>query len=372
MRRIFILLPALLPTGPVKGALALANALAADREIKVVTLKKGTGAAAPLDPSVEQLCLQSHGGMRAKVRAYRALLAQAGGRAHVASISFCLSADAVNLFCRSNALTCASVRANLIRNYGTDYGPIGVPLAAMHLASLRACDHIVAMTHAMARQIARYAGRRPVVIGNFVDEAALEPFRTTPVSAGPLRFVFLGSLNARKQPLLLLRCISELRRRGHDAQLDILGSGPLLGSLKDHLASMDLADAVRVHGFQPDPYPTLASADALVLPSVSEGLSRACLEALYLGVPCVLRAADGNGELITSGYNGSLFDRDVELPRAMLEAAELSRRQRSRSESLLPPAFRQHEAADQYATLVEQGVSAGDSASSHGTANCRG
>jgi glycosyltransferase involved in cell wall biosynthesis len=371
MRRIFILLPAMLPTGPVKGALALANALAADREIRIVTLKKGAGAAAHLDPSVEHLCLEAHRGMRAKLRAYRELLAQAGGRARVASISFCLSADAVNLFCRRNALTCASVRGNLIRNYATDYGPIGIPLAAMHLASLRACDHIVAMTDAMATQIARYAGRRPVVIGNFVDEAALEPFRTTAVAAGPLRFVFLGSLNARKRPLLLLKSIAELRSQGHDVQLDILGSGPLLESLKDDIASMNLADAVRVHGFQPNPYPTLASSDALVLPSVSEGLSRACLEALHLGVPCVLRAADGNRELITPGFNGTLFDRDVELSRAMLEAAELSRRQRNRRESLLPPAFRQHEAANQYATLVEHGA-AGDPASSHGSASYRG
>ena len=159
-RQIFIIVPSPHPTGPVKGAYALANALADTRRVTMVTLKRGPGVDAPLDHRVSRRTLADiDGGWRAKLKTYRAWLAAAGGRAEVASISMCLSADAVNCFCRSQALTIASVRGNLIRNYGMDYGITGRPLAIAHLAALRRVDHTVAFTAAMARQVAWYAVR---------------------------------------------------------------------------------------------------------------------------------------------------------------------------------------------------------------------
>ena len=51
----------------------------------------------------------------------------------------------------------------------------------------------------------------------------------------------------------------------------------------------------------------------MVLPSFSEGVSRSALEALFLGVPCVLRDVDGASELIHDGINGYLFNENSEL-----------------------------------------------------------
>ena len=48
MRQIFITVPSPHPTGPIKGAYALANALAAERQVTLVTLKRGPGADAEL------------------------------------------------------------------------------------------------------------------------------------------------------------------------------------------------------------------------------------------------------------------------------------------------------------------------------------
>jgi glycosyltransferase involved in cell wall biosynthesis len=109
---------------------------------------------------------------------------------------------------------------------------------------------------------------------------------------------------------------------------------------------------VHLHGQVTNPYPLVASADAFVLPSRSEGLSRAALEALYLGVPCVLRDVDGNGELVANPEAGALFCRDADLGPVLTEVVIASRKRDSAC-SLLPPAFRQEHAAQRYRELME-------------------
>ncbi len=102
------------------------------RSVALVSLKPGTGVDARLEPAVRVIELHRSGGWLARIAAYRRLLREAGGRQHVASISYCLSADLVNLLCRREALLCSSVRGNLPRNYRFDYGPAGLPAAWTH------------------------------------------------------------------------------------------------------------------------------------------------------------------------------------------------------------------------------------------------
>jgi glycosyltransferase involved in cell wall biosynthesis len=351
-RHIFILVPALVATGPIKGAYALANALAAERDVTLVSTRDGPGANAYLDSRVRQISLAAHGVFTSKVRAYRQLLRAAGGRRTTASISMCLSADATNVLCLNRTVTCTSVRGNLHQNYLMDYGPVGRAIASAHLLFLRAADHVVVMTDAMVEQVARFTGRSKVsVIPNFVDEESLEQFRVSRPPTGPLRFVFLGSLTERKQPLALVRAMAQLRSTGVDARAQLIGTGPMEGQVRGEIERLGLHAEVTLQGFLSTPYDVLSQSDALVLPSLSEGLSRACMESLYLGVPCVLRAVDGNAELVQSGVTGVLFERDEQLCSAMLRAAELSRV--GTRASLLPAQFRQATAAKAYLNLVE-------------------
>ncbi len=351
-KTIFILVPSPHPTGPIKGAYALANALIVfRRRVVLVFLKDGPGASAFLHERVEmRFIAPTDNRWRSCLAAYRQLLNDAGGRERVVSISMCLSADWINCFCRRQSVNCASVRGNLLRNYRFDYGWLGLPLAFAHLLTLRSFDHVVAMTTAMASQLRWFAALQPQVIGNFVDETSLEQHRQTVTASGPLRFVFVGSLSVRKQPGLVIIAIEKLR--DHNAHLDIIGDGPLFEELSKLVASLGLQGRVRLHGHVTDPYAIVAAADAFVLPSLSEGASRAALEALYLGVPCVLRDVDGNAELLASPASGVLFVSDEDLPMAMIKAARFSRRRLVRS-SLLLPAFQQLTAARQYLNLLD-------------------
>ncbi len=322
--------------------------------VTLVFFKAGPGVNAPLDQrvAVEEL----PGGSLLKQRAaYVRMLRSAGGRSRVASLSMCYSADRINVGCREVARTCCSVRGNLFANYRLDYGLAGLGLALRHLWMLRNMDHVVAMTQAMRAGIQRVT-RRPVnVIGNCVDETAIAHNRIRGSQHEPLRFVFVGSLTRRKQPGLIIDALA-----GADiaegAQLDLVGDGPLKASVEAAAARLVGVD-VHLHGQLADPLPIVARADAFVLPSMSEGVSRAALEALCLGVPCVLRRVDGNAELVHDEQRGILFDRDDELREAMLLAAREGRRRFAGAikPNLLPSAFRQREVADRYLNLLARG-----------------
>lgn len=352
-RRFFIVLPSPTPTGPIKGGYALANALAPVRSVSLVTLRAGSGAEAALDPRIVQISLHAHHSMRAKGLAYRSLLRDAGGRSACASISMCLSADWMNAVCAAEAVTCASVRGNLPRNYRGDYGLPGTVIAAVHLLRLRRMDHVIAMNGAMADQVERFTGRRPHVIGNFIDEQSIEKYRRMHINSGPIRLVFLGSMSSRKQPLLALSALKILRLEGIDARLDFVGDGPLRGAIEKACENAGLGGHVTLHGFLADPYALLAAADVLLLPSTSEGMARACLEALHLGVLCVLRAVDGNSSIIRNGINGELFASDADLPAAVSRAARRARYPEAPRRSLLPDNCRQATASREFLDLLE-------------------
>ncbi len=330
MSRFFILVPSIAPAGPIKGAIALANAIAEVRPVTLVNLKPGFGAQAmPISPKVTQVSLADVPFYAGKLRAYRKLLADAGGRGEVVSISVCFSADMVNFFCKDVAVIAASIRGNLFANYWMDHNVVGVTAAFVHYLALYRFDAAIAMTHAMARQVERYSRRESLVIGNCIDESNCEPYRRALPKDGPLRFVFVASLSHRKQPILLIRAIHRLKEEGHEVHLDIIGKGKLQEACEKEIARLRLGAQVTLRGSMPNPFPAMAEADAFVLPSLSEGVSRASLEAMYLGLPVVLRDVDGNAEIVRNGINGYLFRKNEDLPHFMLAAAHLARQGRA-------------------------------------------
>jgi glycosyltransferase involved in cell wall biosynthesis len=348
---IFILMPADVPSGPVKGGYALANSLVAFARVTVVTLKYGSKVNAGIDPRVGLICLADHAStLFGKLNFYKSLLLEAGGRTHVASVSLCFSADCLNAFCAPYATTYASVRGNLFVNYRHDYGLLGLALALVHFRVIKRIENVIAMNSAMAQQIHEFTDRKPYIIPNFIDETQYVGQESGLPKSGDYRFLFLGSLTSRKQPVLIVRALKALKDRGFKATVKFLGAGPESKSiikLGDHLG---LNDCIAICGFDDRPESAIVQSDALVLPSLSEGVSRAAMEALYLGVACVLRDVDGNSELIRNGENGATFSDDRELADAMLQAAEISRSAELRR-CLLPAEFRQNFATKKYADL---------------------
>jgi glycosyltransferase involved in cell wall biosynthesis len=113
--------------------------------------------------------------------------------------------------------------------------------------------------------------------------------------------LFVGQLEARKDPLGAIAAVETARARGARLVLLIAGSGPL-----EQEVGARAGAAVRALGHRDDLEGLYAAADLFLLPSHREGMSFALLEAMARGLAPVV--ADGPGNAETVGGAGVVFD----------------------------------------------------------------
>ncbi|ACF45413.1 glycosyl transferase group 1 [Prosthecochloris aestuarii DSM 271] len=121
----------------------------------------------------------------------------------------------------------------------------------------------------------------------------------------------MGRLDSNKGFDFLLKSFARLlkNRTDIDARLIIIGDGPLKNNYAKLARTLDIAQNVRFCGYLSDPYPELLESDVYVSSSISEGLSIALLEAMYLAnAPISTLAGGGVREIIKNGTNGFLVD----------------------------------------------------------------
>ena len=125
----------------------------------------------------------------------------------------------------------------------------------------------------------------------------------------PLKIVYVGRLIARKRVDFLIKALSGLSL-SQDAHLFIAGDGKEQASLKGLVARLGLEASVSFMGeiTAAEVEDLLKQADIFVLPSESEGMSNALLEAMAHGLPVIATDIPANLELISSGQNGLLFN----------------------------------------------------------------
>lgn len=341
-KKIFILVPALDLTGPIRGAAALANGLIDSHQVTFVILKRTSTKKIILKPQVNIVSLESLKGPWKKYRYYRKMLEKESQVEEIPiSISFCFSADLLNFFLRSRARVITSIRAHFSKSYPKRYGMAGHLLAGLHYFILRRFHHVIVLSEAMKKQVQRRHFGRVSVVGNFIDEPQLEMFRLpSPESLknGRKKVCFLGSFTKRKRADLMIQGARLLKDRNVEFKMTMIGDGPLRNELEKMAALYGLKEYVHFPGFIEDPYSFIQEADLLVLPSESEGVPRAVLEALFFGVPCLLRDVDANAELIQHGVNGYLFKADQELGNSLANA--LLKDPLKSNRCLIPPQFR--------------------------------
>jgi glycosyltransferase involved in cell wall biosynthesis len=102
-----------------------------------------------------------------------------------------------------------------------------------------------------------------------------------------------------------------------------------LNALADRLG---VAGNLRFMGRRDDVYALLKAADVFCLPSRSEGMSNALLEAMACGLPCVATNVGGNPEVVVDGRTGYLVP--AEDPSALAERMIALLRNRPRAKTL--------------------------------------
>lgn len=163
---------------------------------------------------------------------------------------------------------------------------------------LRRAAAIVLNAHGSAANFARRFALSPnqlTVIPNAVAPEIAAQARAHPVGPGaddlgPQTIVSIGRLVPAKGHAPLLRAFAQVRESCPRARLVIVGNGPLMDALEELAAALGVSAQVAFTGFQANPYPWMAGAGVVALPSRAEGFPNALLEAMYLGQACV--AAD--------------------------------------------------------------------------------
>ncbi len=112
------------------------------------------------------------------------------------------------------------------------------------------------------------------------------------------RVITTARLSKEKGIDILLRAWTDVVRQEKGIKLIIVGDGPLAGALKKLCCSLGLAESVEFTGMIRNVTEYLRNADLFVLPSRTEGLSNALLEAMSYGLPCIATKVGGNIELI--------------------------------------------------------------------------
>lgn len=135
-----------------------------------------------------------------------------------------------------------------------------------------------------------------------VDLAVYEPPAERSGRDDGAEILFVGRLLHGKGLSLLFEAVAELRQRGLDVTVTVVGDGPARAEVEN------AADWVRFLGSvgQDDLLAHYAAADLFCLPSFAEGIPVVAMEAMAMELPVVTTRVMGIPELVEDGIQGLL------------------------------------------------------------------
>lgn len=132
--------------------------------------------------------------------------------------------------------------------------------------------------------------------------------RLNNVGRRPIRFITVCRLNKIKNLERFIRVFASFVETGADCELIVVGDGPEKEALVKLSKELNSDGYINFVGFINEPYSYLLESDFFVLPSFSEGLGNAIMEAMLAGLPCIVTEVGGGKELVEDGINGWLIN----------------------------------------------------------------
>ena len=207
----------------------------------------------------------------------------------------------------------------------------------LHLA-----DRVIVVNHDLERFLEELGLRAPKVacIPNGVDctlyrpdvpEEKVAARRSLALPTNKTVVLFVGRLEPVKGVDLLLAAWAQLSDHVRaKALLILVGDGTERENLKTMTVSLGIEQSAILTGPKQSVRQYYAAADVFVLPSRSEGMPLALLEAMACGLPSIVSNVGGVPEVIRHGINGLLFEPEDCRKLAEELASELTREDQRR------------------------------------------
>lgn len=173
-------------------------------------------------------------------------------------------------------------------------------------------DKVVCVSKSVEQVMRDYYGAdTALTIYNPIDTDDIQQKANQPIGLNiPSSFniVSVGRLVYQKGYDRLITVIKQLKDKGKDIQLYIIGEGSERKKLEDIIQDKGLQDVVHLMGFLKNPYALMKKMDLFVCSSIAEGYSLAIAEAMTLGLPILSTNCAGPNELLEYGKYGLLVE----------------------------------------------------------------
>ncbi|HAF60934.1 MAG TPA: hypothetical protein DCK95_01250 [Anaerolineaceae bacterium] len=170
-------------------------------------------------------------------------------------------------------------------------------------------ERIITVSH-YTKDLAQqsYPDIQPRVIFNGVDINAIKPAHIA--VHDPIQIVFAGRFMEQKNPLMIVEVLQELRELPWKCVM--MGDGPLKPIVENAIQKYGLQERFTLSGWiNPEQVlETYQNSDILFMPSRSEGLPIAGVQAIATGLAAVLSNVGGCPDLVLDSESGFLINPD--------------------------------------------------------------
>lgn len=200
---------------------------------------------------------------------------------------------------------------------------MGILRSAKHRLAYQIANRFYSQIQTVSEQVRQYCiahdGLSPGKVLTLYNGVDLDKIETAPATvipdlAGALQIIVtVAHVRKVKGIDVLLRAASRLRAEFPAAHWVVIGDNHQPAHYEELMrlrAGLGLAGRVHFPGPIENVFGLLRAAHVFCLPSRSEGLSNALLEAMACSLPCVATNVGGNPELIEHGHNGLLIDNE--------------------------------------------------------------
>lgn len=201
----------------------------------------------------------------------------------------------------------------MFKTVGLEQSAKSFPMRWAAREQARLADRVVSLGGGLTDEVRRFlrvGDDRIDVLPNAIDIDYIDSFSAPLQRNGPVRFIFVGRLEANKGVSYLCEAFAEVE----GAHLTIVGSGPLEAELKARFTNPNIEFAGRLD--DRELFERYRRSDCFVFASLYEGMPTVILEAMACGLPVIATnigavatmVGPDNGFVVEPGSRAQLAD----------------------------------------------------------------